>query len=438
LGAGLAFGLAPAYHAGRTRLSETLKQAGSSATAGAGRSRYRGKLVMLEVALTLVLLAGAGLMVQSVVRALHVKPGFDPENLMYIKVWLPWERYEHEAGPNQPKGSSSDQLCDALFADIHDRLASLPGVKGVSFQVGMFGGSFQIDGRAAPIELRCIACGVEDQDLFRVMRIPLLAGRYLARSDASDETGAVMINEAMARLCWPGQKAVGKTFRRPSAASGPEVYQVAGVVGDERYPYAGQPGPGFFVPYRGSARWTRPQCFQALVVRTQDNPSKFIPRMRKELKAVEPAMKAPMFIPVRQSLDESTQAPRTYMRYLVVFAGAALLLSAIGLYGVLSYSVARRTREIGIRMALGAERRNVLGLVVAEGARLVAGGVVLGLVAAFWLTRLLRSQLFEVSPTDPVVFGSVVLVPVAVALAACLLPAFRATRVEPMTALRYE
>ena len=342
----------------------------------------------------------------------------------------------HEAGPNQTKGTAADQLCDARFADIHDRLASLPGVKGLSFQVGMFGGSFQIDGQAAPVELRCVACGVEDQDLFRVMRIPLLAGRYLARSDASDEPGAVVINEAMARLCWPGQKAVGKTFRRPSGPSGPEVYQVAGIVGDERYAYHGEPGPGFFVPYRGSARWTHPRYFQSLVVRTQDNPSKLIPRIRKELKSVEPAMKAPMFMPVR--LDEAAQAPRTYMRYLVVFAGAALLLSAIGLYGVLSYSVARRTREIGIRMALGAERRDVLGLLLAEGARLVAGGVLLGLVAAFWLTRLLRSQLFEVSPTDPVVFGAVVLVLVAVALAACLLPACRATRVDPMTALRYE
>ena len=434
LAAGLAFGLAPAWHAGRTRLSETLKQAGSGATAGARRSRYRGKLVMLEVALTLVLLAGAGLMVQSVVHALHVKPGFDPENLMYIKVWLPWERYEHQAGPNQSKGTSSDQLCDALFADIHDRLASLPGGKGASFFVTMFGGNFQIDGQKAPVELPCIACGVEDQDLFRVMRVPLLAGRYLTHSDASDEPDGVMINEAMARLCWPGQKAVGKMFRRPSEASGPEAYRVAGVVGDYLY----QPGPVFYVPYRASARWTHPRYFQALVVRTQDNPSKFIPRFRKELKSVEPAMKPPVFTSIRESLDSATQGPRTYMTYLVVFAGAALLLSAIGLYGVLSYSVARRTREIGIRMALGAERHDVLGLVLLEGARLVAGGVVLGLVAAFWLTRLLRSQLFEVSPTDPVVLGGVVLVLVAVALAACLLPACRAPRVDPMTALRYE
>jgi putative ABC transport system permease protein len=435
---GLAFGLAPAWRAGRIRLSETLKQAGNRATASAGGSRYRGKLAILEVALTLVLLAGAGLMVQSVIRLLHVNPGFDPENLLYIKVWLPWERYEHEAGLNKSKGDSTDQVCDALFADMHDRLASLPGVKGVGFMRGMSSENYQTDGQTAPVELRCLACGVEDRDVFRVLRVPLLAGRYFQRSDARDEAGAVLVNESLARRCWPGQNAIGKKFRRPPGASDPAVYEVVGIVGDYLDRYDEQREPQFYVPYRGSARWHRPRYFQALFVRTQDNPAKLIPLIRKELKAVEPAMRAPIFTPARQALDESTQVQRTYMLYLVLFAGAALLLSAIGLYGVLSCSVARRTREIGIRMALGAERRNVLGLVLMEGARLVAGGVLAGIVAAFWLTRLLQSQLFEVSPTDPIVFGGVVLVLVAVALVACLVPAFRATRVDPMVALRYE
>jgi putative ABC transport system permease protein len=438
LAAGVAFGLAPAFAAGRTRLSETLKQAGNSASAGVGRSRYRGKLVVLEVALTLVLLAGAGLMIQSVVRSLHVKPGFDPENLMYVKVFLPWERYEHEAGPNKSKGTSTDPLCDAVFSDMHDRVASLPGVKGVSFLAQIPGGAFQVEGQAAPVDLRCLACGVEDRDLFHVMRVPLLAGRYLERRDASDPAGGVLVNESMARLCWPGQKAVGKTFRRPSGASDPQVYEVVGVVGDQRERYDDQPELIFYVPYSPAAHWTRPRYFQAMFVRTQDNPAKLIPLVRKELKAVEPGVRTGNFTVVRQSLNEATQSLRTYMTYLVVFAGAALLLSAIGLYGVLSYSVARRTREIGIRMALGAERHSVLRLVLSEGARLVGGGVFLGLLAAFWLTRLLRSQLFEVSPTDPVVFGGVVLVLVAVALAACLAPALRAARVDPMQALRQD
>ena len=147
-------------------------------------------------------------------------------------------------------------------------------------------------------------------------------------------------------------------------------------------------------------------------------------------------MKAPVFIPVSRSLKESTLVQRTYVLYLIAFAAAALFVSTIGIYGVLSYSVAQRTCEIGVRMALGAERRTVLGLVLGEGAQMVAGGVAVGLIAAFWLTRQLRSQLFEVSPTDPLVFGCVVLVLVAVAMVACLVPAIRATRVDPMTALR--
>ncbi len=413
---------------------ETLKQAGNNSTSGGGRRRYRGNLVILEVALTLVLLAGAGLMVHSVIRLLRVNPGFDPNNLLYIKVWLPWERYEHDAGLNKSHATSADQTCDALFADMHERLASLPGVTGVGFMRVMSSEDYQIDSRTSPEELPCLACGVEDWDVFRVMRVPLLAGRYLERSDVH----GALVNESLARRCWPGQNAVGKQFRRPPGASDPAVYEVVGVVSDFLGRYDEQQEPQFYVPYRSSTHWNRPRYFQAMFVRTQNDPSKLIPLIRKELKAVEPAMKAPMFIRARQAIEESVQVQRTYMVYLMVFAGAALLLSAIGLYGVLSYSVARRTREIGICMALGAKRRNVFYLVLREAVYLVAVGMLVGIVAAFWLTRLLRSQLFEISPTDPVVFIGVILVLTTVAMVASVVPAFRATRVDPMVALRYE
>jgi ABC-type antimicrobial peptide transport system permease subunit len=176
----------------------------------------------------------------------------------------------------------------------------------------------------------------------------------------------------------------------------------------------------------------------AFVIRTAADPRKLVPAIRKELKAAEPAMNTPQISVVRQVLYDSTQAHRIYMLYLVVFAGVGLLLSALGIYGVLAYSVARRTREIGIRIAVGAERRHVLGMVMNEGARLVAVGVAVGVIAAFWLTRLLRQQLFEVSPTEPSVFVGVILVLFAVALLACLLPALRATKVDPLEALRCE
>jgi ABC-type antimicrobial peptide transport system permease subunit len=174
------------------------------------------------------------------------------------------------------------------------------------------------------------------------------------------------------------------------------------------------------------------------VIRTETDPRTLLPAIRKELSAAEPAMRAPQVIVCRQALYDSTVAQRTYMLFLVVFAAVGLLLAALGIYGVLAYSVARRTREIGIRMAVGAERRHVLTMVMAEGGRLVAVGIVFGLMAAFWLTRLLRHELFQVSPTEPRVFIAVVLVLSAIALLACLLPALRATRINPMEALRYE
>ena len=174
------------------------------------------------------------------------------------------------------------------------------------------------------------------------------------------------------------------------------------------------------------------------MIRTEADPRALLPAIRRELSAVEPAMRAPQIIVCRQALYDSTLAQRTYMLFLVVFAAVGLVLAALGIYGVLAYSVARRTREIGIRMAVGAEQRHVLTMVMAEGGRLAVGGIVLGLIAAFWLTRLIRHQLFEVSPTEPRVFIAVVLVLSAVALLACFLPARRATRINPMEALRYE
>jgi len=212
--------------------------------------------------------------------------------------------------------------------------------------------------------------------------------------------------------------------------------EVVGVVADARlYKYDQPIQPIFFRPYH---EFDIVGAVPRFVVRTQQDPRDLIRSIHRELKAVEPAMITPEIKVVQQVLYDSTVAQRTYMIYLVVFAGVGLFLAALGVYGVLAYSVARRTREIGIRLALGADRRDVLSLVIIEGARLVIIGVAVGLLAAFCLTRLVRNQLFGVSPTDPVVLAEVVLVVLAVALLACFLPARRATRVDPMEALRYE
>jgi len=296
-----------------------------------------------------------------------------------------------------------------------------------------------LEGRKEPVEVLLEGCGVEQSDLFRAMHIPLRTGRYFDQHDLGEGVGTAIINETMARTFWPGENALGKKFSRERLRRSPQ-YEVVGVVGDIRefryhQPPTRPPRPTFYRPcHELELTGFRP----FVVIRTEADPRALLPAIRKELSAAEPAMRAPQVIVWRQALYDSTQAQRTYMLFLVVFAAVGLLLAALGIYGVLAYSVARRTREIGIRMAVGAERRHVLGLVMKEGARLVCIGDLLGLVAAFWLTRLLQKQLFEVSPTEPSVLLGVVLVLSAVALLACLLPALRATKVDPMQALRTE
>jgi putative ABC transport system permease protein len=432
LATGLACGCIPAWHAGQGKLGEALKQAGANATVGLGRKRFRAALVSIEFALTLVLLAGAGLMIESVVRLLHVNPGFDVSNLVRVDLQLPWDRY------NDPQHyDRATQLRAVLYGQLYDRLVGLPGVKAVG--IGKHGAhpeKLKIPGQDQPMEVLLDGCGVGPSDVFRAMRIPLLRGRYFDQQDQGDGVGTTIINETMARMFWPGEDPLGKRFGGLMSYGGNRQYEVVGVVGDIRdSSYHQQLRPTFYRPcYELRLEGQAP----FFVLRSDTDPHALLPAIRKELKAVESEMRVPRITLSQQALYDSTQAQRTYMLLLVAFAAAGLLLASIGIYGVLAYAVTRRTRELGIRMALGAQRRLILAMVLAEGGRLVAGGIVSGLIAAFWLTRLLKNQLFEVSPTDPVLFTGVLLILVAVALLACLVPAFRATQVDPMTALRYE
>lgn len=426
---GLGFGCAPAWQAGRGQLGQALKQAGAQVTAGLRRRRYRDALVILEFALTLVLLSGAGLMLESVVRLLHVNPGFDPQNLLRVDLHLPWNTYndyEHR--------EHALQLRSALYQDLQQRLAALPGVEAVGLgKHGAWPEKVTLPGRSEPVEVLLDGCGVVEGDLFRAMRIPLQAGRELDRNAVGQNS--VLVNETLARMLWPGENAVGKKFDRESWRA-PNHCEVVGVVGDIRDAgYGRSPRPTF---YRPCGELGLEGMSPFLVIRTRNDPRLLVKAVRRELHAAEPAMQDPGIVLSRQELYDSTQAQRTYLLFLGVFASAALLLAALGIYGVLAYSVARRTRELGLRMAMGARRPQVMGLVLKEGVRLVGAGALAGVLAAFWLTRLLRSQLFQVNPTDPVVFSLVILLLMAIAMLACLLPAIRATRVDPMTALRCE
>ena len=435
LATGLMFGLVPAWHAGRSSLGTALKQAGPGATASRHRGRFRGTLVVTEVALAVVLLAGAGLMIQSVIRILRVNPGYNPDNLLKVQVDLPWKKY---AVPHRNEKN-------LLLADLHERLAALPGVLAVGVAKENFSREFEIIDSSKTVELYAHGCGIGESDLFQAIGARLLAGRHLDRRDIKDGysfeivrtegISAVLINETMARTCWPGQDPLRKQFRSPNLKL-KGVYEVCGVVRDIRdYSYDQGVKPIFYRPYQ---EFDLAGQSPAFMIRTAAGPGSLVPAIRRVLKATEPAMNTPRISVVRQTLYERTHVQRTYTRYLTIFAGVGLVLSAIGIYGVLAYSVARRSREFGIRMALGAGRRQILGRVLMEGSRWVAIGLALGVFASFCLTRLLRSQLYGVSPTDPGVFAGSVLVLVVVATLACLLPARRASRVNPMEALRCE
>jgi putative ABC transport system permease protein len=428
---GLAFGCIPSWHAGRAKLGETLKQAGGQATAGLVRKRFRGTLVVIEFALALVLLVGAGLMLESVARLLHVDPGFNPENLVRIELQLPWDKYndyEHEERVAQARSVLYTQLCE--------QLAALPGVKAVGIgKHGAWPEKLKLSDSDKPIEVLLDGCGVGQDDLFRAMGIPLLAGRYFDQDDVGSSTSTTIINETMARTFWPGENAIGKRFGGRTSY-GQRDYEVVGVVGDVRdFRYDEQARPTY---YRSCHELRLEGKAPFFVVRTGNDPHALIPAIRQVLKAAEPAMRTPSIFLCEQTLYDSTVAQRTYMLFLMVFAAVGLVLAALGIYGVLAYSVSRRTHELGIRMALGAERWHVVKLVMTEGIHLAGIGTAIGLLTAFWLTRLLRSQLFEVSPTDPIVMAVAVLLLFVVALLACLLPALRATRIKPMEALRYE
>lgn len=426
IASGLLFGLAPALQASKTDLVPTLKGEITMAAAPRGiRINLRHALVVLQVGLSLFALITAGLFVRSLQKAQGVNPGFSPENVVLMAFNLGREGYT----PAQGK---------VFHRQLVDRIRALPGVVDATIASDRpFGGGFQrsvfIEGQEPSPGGRGVLVQVNNIGLgfFDTLRISLLRGRTFAETDAEKSPKVLVINEAMANRFWPEQDALGKRLK----LFGDEEYrQVVGVVADSKYNSLTEPRRPFM--YLPLLQEYSPQI--NLHVRTSSEPKAIIAALRGEVQALDPSLPALNIETLTDRIGRSLGGERTQATLLGSGGVLALLLAAVGLYGVMSYSVAQRTREIGIRMALGAGRGNVMGLVLKQGVTLVSAGVVLGLTGAFITTRLLASLLFGVSAKDPLTFAATSATLLIVALLASYVPARRATKVDPIIALRYE
>ena len=427
--AGLVSGTVPAWYGATRPVANALKRSGVQATPSVLRNLYRRGLVVLEVSLAMLLLAGAGLMIQSVVRLLRINLGFDLTNLICVQIQPAFDSETYRT-------PESNNL---LLAEIHRRLSAVPGVEAVGILRAGYGQrKFTLTGHEEPVELCWSASGVGNADAFKAMRAPLLRGRSFDERDLGANATAVLVNENLARRCWPGENAVGKTIQS-TADDDHSIFEVVGVVADtRRIGHWTEPTlPMFYRPQHVGLTFLSSPAY-LLFVRTRTKPDGLIKPLLAELKAAGPELRKPDVFKVKDVFYDSTRAQRTYMCYLAVFGAVGLLLASVGVYGVLAYSVALREREIGIRMALGAAGPGVVRTVLRQGMTLVGIGIGLGLGAAWALTRLLRGMLYEVSPMDPLALAAGALVLSLIALLACYVPARRAARIDPMVALRYE
>jgi len=432
---GLLFGLAPALHFSSLDLHGSLKEGTRGATSEGSTQAVRRALVVAELALALTLLTGAGLLVKSFGRLQNVDPGFDPDNLLTFNIALPTTRYR------------SDTAQIAFYDAVLPRLAQVPGVKAIgATSVVPFGGgwttsSIEIEGFQTPRgepgpwgDRRAVSAG-----FFEAMRIPLRQGRTLTEDDRAGTRRVAVIDDEFVRRYWPHENPIGKrfTFGPPAGAadtSSREWIEIVGVVGHTKHEgLAAEPRIQYYLPYRQEGR---PGL--TIVARTSGDPERYVNALRAVVRSVDPDQPISMVRTMDELLEQSVGQRKLSMLLLSLFSGIALLLASVGIYGVMSYSVAQRAREIGVRIALGAERRDVLRMVLRQGMRLALAGVGLGLIAALVLTRVIASQLYEVRPTDPATFLLVASLLTAVALAANLIPALRATRVDPAVVLRDE
>jgi len=427
---GVLFGLAPALTVGRGSLAEPLKEAGRASASG-GRNRLRYALVASEVALTVVVLAGAGMMIASVARLLGVDPGLDPSRVLVMDMSQPQEDLYYG-----PPGHL------AFCRDLSQQVGTVPGVVSVSaighlpLSGGGAGRSVSVEGRPDPGPEKRPGAGysVACPGILRTLGIPLVAGREFTDEDTVGSPGVVMINQAMATRLWPKEDAVGKRLQIGGLDARNAWLTVVGVFRDFRHGGLDDEfAPMFLRPFP-QAGWP----FMTIVTKTASAPAGFIAPVKKALAVIEPEQPVSGVRTMDEVLAASVSSRRYPMVLLSAFALLALVLAAIGIAGVVGYTVVQRSQEIGVRMALGAEPQHVLHLIVGQSMTWMAGGLAAGLVASLGLVRLLGSLLYGVTATDPIVLASVCAVLAAVTLTASLIPARRATRIDPIKALRYE
>jgi putative ABC transport system permease protein len=423
---GLLFGLAPALKSRKPNLVESLKEAGRGNAGPARREVLRGGLVVSQIALSLVLLAGTGLLLQTFSHLANVSLGYQPENLLVTNV------------PLSPVKYSTPPQLTTFFNELRERAAALPGAKSVSVarflpMNGNAYGPFQIEGRP-PVAIGqrpFAAWNFVSPGYFETLEIPLVRGRTFTEGDNADSQFVVILSQSFVRKYFPNEDPIGKLI---SVGRLPKPSQVIGVVGDvKNVGLSEEPYTSYYSPLA-----QRPFPSMRLVIRTSGDPLQLTSAVREMIHSMDKELPRTSVWTIQQSLKGALTLPRATTILLAAFAAVAMILACIGLYGVIAYSVNRRTREIGIRLALGAQPKDVLRLIVGEGTRLALAGVVVGILAALGLTRLISKLLYGVSATDPLTFGGVAAVLLVVALAACYFPARRAMRVDPVVALRNE
>ena len=430
VGTGVIFGLVPGLASARPELTEALKDGGRSSTQGTARNRLRNGLVIAEVALALVLLSGAGLLMKSFARLQNVNAGFNPRNVLTFEISLPKIQY-----PNDPSIVRFNN-------EAQRRLAALPGVQAAGFSTILplagtnSDSSFAIEGR--PSNDRTPSPDEENRqvspDYFRALEIPLIKGRFFTDADNADAPPVIIVNQAFAKKFWPNQDALGKRIVMGGMSEHPNWITIVGVVGDVRhFGLDVDPKPEMYVPFAQDAYFTT-----IYVVRSNQDPGSLLPAIRREIQAIDSAVPLANVRTFESVVADSVAPRRLSVVLLGVFAGVAVLLASVGIYGVMSFLVVQRTQEIGVRMALGAQRSDVLKLILGHSLKLIAAGAALGLVVALMCTGTLRALLYNVSAFDTATFALVTVFLAAVALAASYLPAMRATKADPMVALHAE